>query len=142
MWTADVDVVWLVPLPGGMAAAESLRHGPYRVSAGRASGFSHDVIGAAIAASNLAARVTAGAPEVYEATLREQCYGDIPAALAQLHALLESKRGLFGAGVEGLSFRVLAGDPDCDEVTAPGPRPTAARDRAAWDGSQRAPTRR
>jgi hypothetical protein len=50
------DRVRVVPVPGGVAAA-SEHHGPFTTSEATASGFSHDELGAALAASNLAPRV-------------------------------------------------------------------------------------
>jgi hypothetical protein len=81
-----VEQASLVAVPGGVAATSTV-HGPFRHQDGRAAGFSYDELGAAIAASNLAPRVTAAAgPAVFEATLAGQCWGDLATAAAQLRA--------------------------------------------------------
>jgi hypothetical protein len=55
-----IDVMELVAVPGGWAAT-SARSGPFRLQDGCASGFSHDVSGAAAAATHIGARVTPAA---------------------------------------------------------------------------------
>ena len=66
----------LVEVPGGTVAV-SATSGPRRLVAGRASGFSHDAPGAALAATSLAVQASAAAgPAVFEPTITEQCWGD------------------------------------------------------------------
>jgi hypothetical protein len=110
--------VALVRVPGGVAA-ESPSHGPRMRDDGRGTGFSHDELGAAIAASNIAPRITAAAgPAVYEATLAEQCYGDTAAVLAQLRAALPRSDSPSQDPLvpRALYYRVLAGDPAGEQV--------------------------
>jgi len=114
-----VDTVVLVPVPGG-AAAVSQFHGPNVNQSGRASGFVHDETGAAIAASNLAPRVsaTAGA-EIYEPTILEQTFGDPARTLAAVRAdsfLPPLDAAPAPTTAESISYRVISGDPDGEYV--------------------------
>lgn len=110
--------VRLESVPGGIAAV-SAQHGPHTTRDGRASGFTHDELGAAIAASNLAPRVSAAAPAiVYEATMREQTWGDTGATLQQLRAALPASDAAptDELSATALYYRVLAGDPRGEHV--------------------------
>lgn len=108
------DSVAVVPIPGG-AAATSRLHGPRVVDAGRASGFAHDQTGAAIAASNLAPRISATAgPEVYEPTILEQTFGDTTRTLAAVRDdgfTPASDAAPVSTIAESIYYRVIGGDP-------------------------------
>jgi hypothetical protein len=96
---------WPVPI--------SPEHGPSRTGGGLASGFSHDSLGAALAAWNISLRMTAEAgPSVYTDTIREQAFGDIGVWLTQVAA---SAPGVGPAPTE-LYYRVVAGDPSGESV--------------------------
>jgi len=113
------DVVGLIPVPGGVAAV-SQRHGPALVADGRAAGFTHDELGAALAASNLAPRVSSAArPEIYEATLAEQTWGDAAGMLARLRTEFpasDSAAAGPATAARSLHYRLIAGDPHGDYV--------------------------
>ncbi|QJY47808.1 hypothetical protein [Pseudonocardia broussonetiae] len=116
---APPDVVSLARVPGGVAAV-SQRHGPTLTADGRAAGFTHDELGAALAASNLAPRVSSAAgPEVYETTLMGQCWGDPAGILARLRAELpasDSAAAGPATAARSLYYRTIAGDPQGDYV--------------------------
>ena len=109
------ETVTIVPVPGG-AAATSRLHGPSVAEAGRASGFAHDQTGAAIAASNLAPRISAAAgPEVYEPTILEQTFGDITRTLAAVRddgSAPASDAAPVSTIAESIYYRVIGGDPE------------------------------
>lgn len=111
------EQVSMVTVPGGTAAI-SINHGPFTVSAGRARGFTHDELGAALAVSNIAPRITASAGmDVSATTLSEQCWGDTAAAsrrAASTVAQLTPGRG--DLEVRAFYYRVIAGDPIGDFV--------------------------
>lgn len=113
------DAVSLVRVPGGVAAV-SQRHGPILAADGRAAGFTHDELGAALAASNLAPRVSSAAgPRIYEATLAEQSWGDPVGMLARLRAELpasDSAAAGPATAARSLHYRIIAGDPRGDYV--------------------------
>lgn len=116
---APPDVVSLIRGPGGVAAV-SQRHGPARTTDGRASGFTHDELGAAVAASNLAPRVSpAAGPPIYEATLVEQSWGDPVGMLTRLRAEMpasDSAAAGPATAARSLYYRIIAGDPSGDYV--------------------------
>jgi hypothetical protein len=81
-----------------------------------AKGFSHDALGAATAAINIGVRLTSEAgPQVYEATAREQCFGDIATEIEQI-------RNSFSSAPPGAAkpseywYKVTSGDPTGDLV--------------------------
>ncbi|BBG01235.1 MULTISPECIES: hypothetical protein [Pseudonocardia] len=106
------DRVALVAVPGGTAAM-SPRHGPFGHEVDLAFGFSHDEVGAAIAATHIGSRTSSGAgAAVVEATLNTQCWGDVAAARERLAAALPvpdqpARADLTPAAIY---FRVIAGD--------------------------------
>lgn len=108
------DTVTLVPVPGGVAAMSRL-HGPNITESGRARGFTHDETGAAIAASNLAPRVSAAAgPEVYEPTILEQTFGDPTGTLVAVRADAfppPPDASPTPTIAESIYYRVISGDP-------------------------------
>lgn len=111
--TPEPAQVWLVPVPGGIAAS-STWHGPDVTAGGRASGFTHDAIGAALAVSHITPRLTVAAgPDVSMPTLAQQCWGDIAAAAEQLGTALPRPDAEQRTDVAPASyhFRVIAGDP-------------------------------
>ena len=106
-WTS----VGLLPVP------QSVIHGPARTGAGLATTFTHDLLGAALAAINISSRLTPDAgPAVVEATAHRQCLGDVEALLATI-------RGHTGTTVTGVSvpieyfYTLVDGDPRGDVVT-------------------------
>jgi hypothetical protein len=109
--TLSSSSTWLVPVPGGVAAT-SLAHGPAVNIDGRAFGFRHDELGAAIAASNITARLSAGASTaIVRSTLTHQCWSDVagpPSAVPPGPTPGRTTREMY--------YRVLAGDPDGDSV--------------------------
>ncbi|MFC4951077.1 hypothetical protein [Pseudonocardia sp. GCM10023141] len=116
--TEPDDLIVLVDVPGGVAAA-STSHGPFREEMGLAFGFSHDPIGAAIAATHLSPRLsTAAGPDVATATLIQQCWGDVAAARARLLAAppLSDQPPTGDQVPDALFFRVIAGDPTGEHV--------------------------
>jgi hypothetical protein len=115
----EVAVARLVEVPGGTIPV-SVTSGPRRVVDGRASGFSHDAPGAALAAATLAVQASAAAGSaVYEPTISEQCWGDTDTQRlrARLGAppLTSAERDT--RRVRALYYRVVAGDPLGDRVT-------------------------
>jgi hypothetical protein len=109
--TLSSSSTWLVPVPGGVAAT-SLAHGPAVNIDGRAFGFRHDELGAAIAASNITARISAGAgTAIVQRTLAHQCWSDV--AGSRTAVPLPSALGRM---TREMYYRVLAGDPDGDSV--------------------------
>ncbi|MHA6783155.1 hypothetical protein ACVGOW_19475 [Pseudonocardia saturnea] len=112
------DRVVLVVVPGGMATS-SQRHGPFHEFDGRASGFSHDELGAALAATHIGPRVTAAASSpVVEATLEQQCWGDVTAARERLATTLPRPDTAVREDLTpaALYFRVISGDAGGDHV--------------------------
>jgi hypothetical protein len=62
-------------------------HGPAETGNGLGAGFSHDELGALLAAINIGARLTGQAgPAVYETTARQQCVGDIDAVISAIRS--------------------------------------------------------
>lgn len=109
--------VQLVPVPGGVAGS-SPEHGPWFTDDGRASGFSHDELGAAIAASNLAPRAAGTHAAVAADTLAEQCWGDVDAALRRIRTALPApdRPNDGSATPRALLYRITSGDPAGDHV--------------------------
>jgi len=117
-WEVVPDRVVLVAVPGGIAAS-SARHGPFHEFDGRASGFSHDELGAALAATHIGPRITAAAGiPVAEATLAQQCWGEVTAARERLATTLPrpDAAGRDDLTPSAIYFRVIAGDADGDHV--------------------------
>ena len=141
--TQGDDTIVLVDVPGGVAAS-STRHGPFHEEMGLASGFSHDQVGAAIAATHLAPRLsTTAGVDVATATLLQQCWGDVPAARARLAAAPPvSDRPPLGDQVpDALYFRVIGGDATGEHVVvsvlADTPQARAHRGYARFDATLR-----
>lgn len=112
------DPTELVSTAAGMVAV-SAAAGPSRAENGRAWGFSHDAVGAALAASNIGARITGAAGiDVAVATIAEQCWGDLAQARrflgpAAMSASTMDRPELIASA---MWFRVLSGDPYGDQV--------------------------
>lgn len=116
--TTRFEQVALLAVPGGVAA-QSLRHGPFRIDGMRASGFSHDALGAALAASHISPRITTAAgAAVTGPTLAEQCFGDTDDAQAALDTALPLSDSPAGDDLTPVSlhYRVIAGNPFGDHV--------------------------
>jgi len=114
---APPAVIALVDVPGGVAAS-SPTHGPALVQDGRASGFRHDELGAALAASHLAPRVsTAADPAIAESSLAEQCWGDLDAARTRLAAALPGSDAppRVSSAPRALYYRLVTGDPNGED---------------------------
>jgi hypothetical protein len=94
----------------------SAEHGPRERDGGVARGFSHDELGAALAAVHLSVRLSADVgPQVYEVVAREQCIGDAEATLA----VIRGSRSTAPAGstvAEAYYYKITAGDPAGDQV--------------------------
>ena len=117
--SAETGVAQLVEVPGGTVAV-SATSGPRRLVAGRASGFSHDAPGAALAATYLAVQASAAAgPAVFEPTITEQCWGDTDTQRlrARLGAPTLTPAEREARRVRALYYRVVAGNPEGDRVT-------------------------
>ena len=129
VWSATAEdperpqVSWAVV--GSQPVPLSQRHGPFRTGDGLASGFSHDELGAALAATHISARLVPTVPAaVYQATARAQCYGadgaGDGAVAAYVEWLARSVRGRPAASPaevgRELYYRVVDGDPRGGEV--------------------------
>ena len=91
----------------------SATHGPFRTGGGLAAGFSHDALGAALAAFNITYRLSSDVgPMVYDATARAQTYGDTTATLDAIRA--QPAGG--SAPPTEFYYRVLTGNPTGDSV--------------------------
>ena len=103
-------------LVGEQPVPTSPRAGPARTDGGVAAGFTHDELGAVLAAINIAARLNVDlGPTVYEAVARRQCVGDIDTALAQLRTT-RSQAPPAATVATGYFYRVDGGDPATDRV--------------------------
>ena len=97
---------------GPWPAPTSSAHGPTVTANGLAAGFSHDELGAALAAFNITYRLTSDAgPLVYETTARQQTYGGITQTVAQIRG-----EPTGGVAPTELFYKVLTGDPAGEEV--------------------------
>ena len=98
------------PMPASPVA------GPRHTEGGLAKGFTHDTLGAAVAAVNISFRLASEVgPHVYEPTVREQCFGDLDTTLQQI-------RNYFSNAPPGAAkpseywYKVTNGDPTGDLV--------------------------
>lgn len=105
------QVSWAVV--GTQPVPSSQQHGPTRTGDGLASGFTHDELGAALAAMHISARlVPAVPPEVYQQTARAQCYGDVDAYIERLERSRLARPPVRPDEVaRELYYRVVDGDP-------------------------------
>ncbi len=100
----------LTPVPRSDCA------GPATVTATQAKGFSHDQLGAVIAAINITTRITSAAgPTAYRATLAEQTVGDTQTALTDV-AGEQSDSAANQTRPDHWWYRIGAGDPSGDLV--------------------------
>lgn len=98
------------PVPGSPV------HGPAQTGNGLASGFSHDELGAALAAINISTRLSSAAgPMVYETTARLQAFGDIDATISTLRSQRSSSAPGAAAPTEYF-YRISSGEPTGDVV--------------------------
>jgi hypothetical protein len=112
--STDPAISWSIV--GGQPVPASPVAGPRDTRNGLAKGFTHDGLGAAIAAVNIGVRLTSEAgPQVYEATAREQCFGDVATEIQQI-------RNSFSSAAPGAAkpseywYKVTSGDPTGDLV--------------------------
>ena len=111
---AEPALSWV--LVGEQPVPTSPRAGPARGDGGVAAGFTHDELGAVLAAVNIAARLNVElGPTVYEAVARRQCVGDVDAALAQVRTA-RSQAPPAATVATGYFYRVDGGDPTSDRV--------------------------
>ncbi|MGD9530142.1 MAG: hypothetical protein AB7I38_11910 [Dehalococcoidia bacterium] len=109
-------VSWTVV--GSQPVPSSVRHGPMRTGDGLAAGFSHDELGAALAAVHLSARLVPGVPpQVYQQTARRQGIGDVEEWIALVDRSREVRTVASPDDVgRELYYRVVDGDPGGDTV--------------------------
>lgn len=90
--------------------------GPRNTEGGLAKGFTHDTLGAALAAVNISSRLASEVgPQVYEATAREQCFGDVETTVNQIrNSFTNAPPG--AAKPSEVWYRVASGDPTGDLV--------------------------
>lgn len=98
------------PVPASLAA------GPRNTAGGLAKGFTHDSLGAALAAVNISTRLASEVgPQVYEATAREQCFGDVDREIQQIRDSVSTAQPGTDKPSE-IWYRVASGDPSSDLV--------------------------
>jgi hypothetical protein len=112
--STEPAITWSIV--GGQPVPASPVAGPRNTEGGRAMGFSHDAAGAAVAAVNISFRLASEVgPQTYEATAREQCFGDVETEIQQI-------RNSFSSAPPGATkpseiwYRVTSGDPTGDLV--------------------------
>jgi len=103
-------------LVGVQPVPTSPRAGPARTGGGVAAGFTHDELGAVLAAVHIAARLNVDVgPTVYEMVARKQCVGDVDTALAQVRTA-RSQAPPAATVATAYFYRVDGGDPTSDRV--------------------------
>lgn len=96
---------------GAQPVPTSRIHGPRRTDGGLARGFSHDELGAAIAAINISTRLTgAVGPAVYGNTARQQGLGDVELTLAAIVSQSSTAAAGWTTPAE-FFYRITGGDP-------------------------------
>lgn len=91
-------------------------HGPGDTSRGVARGFSHDELGAVLAAIHISARLAPDAtPQVYEAVAREQCFGDVELTIASIRVARTSTPPA-AALPQDYHYKITTGDPSGEQV--------------------------
>jgi hypothetical protein len=107
-----VTWTWVGPQPVPVSAV----HGPAERRNGLAAGFSHDAMGAVLAAINISTRLAGLAgPAVYETTARLQCTGDIEATIATIRN--QRSDSVPGSTIPTeIFYRITSGDPNADLV--------------------------
>ncbi len=122
---------------GGEPVPISAAHGPRRDGDGMATGFSHDELGAALAAIHISTRLTGAAgPLVYETTAREQCVDGSDATVAAI--MTQSSEAVAGSTVASeFLYRVSGGAAGGDlvqvTIAARSPQATSQGGYAAFD---------
>lgn len=118
---------------GPWDAPTSADHGPARAAAGLASGFSHDDLGAALAAVNIGMRLSVEVgPQVYIPTARTQTFGDVDTLLAQVRS---QPYGTPSPVLE-MAYKVLSGDPGSDLVLVSiATRTAASQVQGGWNAT-------
>jgi hypothetical protein len=112
--STDAAISWSIvgdePVPASAVA------GPRNTVGGLAKGFTHDALGAAIAAVNISFRLASEVgPQVYEATAREQCFGDVESEIEQIrNSFSNAPPG--AAKPSSIWYGVASGDPTGDLV--------------------------
>lgn len=94
----------------------SSQNGPFETADGLASGFAHNERGAVLAALNISIHTSSNVgEEVYEPTVREQCYGDPE---AYLHNITQSQSSSAADAVQASEYwySITSGDPNGDVV--------------------------
>lgn len=105
------DITWASV--GSQLVPVSAAHGPREQNNGLATGFTHDEIGAAMAAINLTARTSkAAGSAVYVPTVLQQCIGDQDSTIAGLNSQEPYEASGGKPTVEELFYLVVSGDPD------------------------------
>jgi len=110
--STDPAISWSIvgdePVPASPVA------GPRNTAGGLAKGFTHDALGAAIAAVNISFRLASEVgPQVYEATAREQCFGDVENEIEQIrNSFSNAPPG--AAKPSSIWYQVASGDPTGD----------------------------
>lgn len=90
--------------------------GPRNTGGGLAKGFTHHTLGAALAAVNISSRLASEVgPQVYEATVREQCFGDVDREIEQIRDSVSTAPPGTDKPSE-IWYRVAGGDPRGDLV--------------------------
>ena len=104
------SIVGNEPVPASPVA------GPRNNDGRLARGFAHDTLGAAVAAVNISTRLASEVgPQVYEATVREQCFGDVDREIEQIRDSVSTAPPGTDKPSE-IWYRVASGDPSSDLV--------------------------
>lgn len=126
---------------GDEPVPSSPAHGPRSTAGGLAKGFSHDTLGAALAAMNIGTRLASEVgPQVYEPTARQQCFGNIDSEIEQIRDSV-STAPPGAAKYSEVWYRVAGGDPASDlvlmSIAVKTPQSTTDGGFAALDATMR-----
>lgn len=138
--TRSCAITWF-PAPDLTPVPRSDCAGPTTVTATQAKGFSHDQLGAVIAAINITTRITSAAgPAAYRSTLAEQTVGDAQAALTDV-AGEQSDSSASQTRPDHWWYRIGAGNPQGDlvevDLVASTPQTRAQNEYAALSATVR-----
>lgn len=101
---------------GGQPVPVSSTDGPRSSVDGRAVGFSHNSLGAALAALNISVRLSSEVgQQIYEATARSQCFGDVDTTLEQIRDSTSTSSPGSTTPSE-FWYKVTSGNPEGDLV--------------------------
>lgn len=104
------SIVGDLPVPASPVA------GPRDTGNGLAKGYTHNTLGAALAAVNISFRLASEAsPQVYEPTVRDQCFGDVNSQIEQIRNSFSTEPP-GAAKPSEIWYRVVSGDPSGDLV--------------------------